>query len=376
MTAQPDDRRENGAMHDWRVKAADQAWVDLNRPALDLAFATFLISGEWPKISDVQRDLDRANTELDVALAMQRKPAEQDETHLLYVTHVTLHLRQLYWLPQACDLLATCWLALRRAVDVYLSDDPALQLSSADDKLRSAMTARQRELLPLAAPLISADYPSPLSGGSFGPDEWNFFLDGAVARRLRDCESLEEYFALQTRILEERRAGLVRPSGLSEAAAMEGASDDTAANERSRSPFTYDIALSFAGEDRPYVDEVAQILRAEGVDIFYDADAKTEMWGRELSVHFDEIYRLRSRFAVVFVSEHYIRKPWTNHERRSALARAIKEVHQPYLLPVRFDDSELPGVAPTVGYVDGRETTPSELAALILAKLGTPPCRR
>lgn len=33
----------------------------------------------------------------------------------------------------------------------------------------------------------------------------------------------------------------------------------------------YEIALSFAGEDRPFVDAVATELRAKGVRIFYDA---------------------------------------------------------------------------------------------------------
>lgn len=30
----------------------------------------------------------------------------------------------------------------------------------------------------------------------------------------------------------------------------------------------YDIALSFAGEDRDYVDDVANILRLKGISIF------------------------------------------------------------------------------------------------------------
>lgn len=32
----------------------------------------------------------------------------------------------------------------------------------------------------------------------------------------------------------------------------------------------FDIALSFAGEDRGYVDQVANQLRDSGVKIFYD----------------------------------------------------------------------------------------------------------
>ena len=32
----------------------------------------------------------------------------------------------------------------------------------------------------------------------------------------------------------------------------------------------FDIALSFAGEDRKYVDQVANLLRNSGVKVFYD----------------------------------------------------------------------------------------------------------
>ena len=34
--------------------------------------------------------------------------------------------------------------------------------------------------------------------------------------------------------------------------------------------YNFDIALSFAGEDRQYVEEVAKVLRAMGFRVFYD----------------------------------------------------------------------------------------------------------
>jgi hypothetical protein len=86
----------------------------------------------------------------------------------------------------------------------------------------------------------------------------------------------------------------------------------------------------------------------------------------------DEVYRKRARFAVAFVSRHYVSKPWTRHERQSAQARALTEVG-PYLLPVRLDDSELPGLRPTVSYIDGRSTSAERLVHLIEQKLSTTP---
>ena len=41
----------------------------------------------------------------------------------------------------------------------------------------------------------------------------------------------------------------------------------------------YDIALSFAGEDRAYVQEVATALQAAGVKVFYDEFETADLWG-------------------------------------------------------------------------------------------------
>ena len=44
-----------------------------------------------------------------------------------------------------------------------------------------------------------------------------------------------------------------------------------------------------------------------------------------------------------------------------------------YVLPVRFDDTPLPGVPEDVIYLDANENTPAELSALIAEKLGVQP---
>src|ERR1051326_1830050 len=132
--------------------------------------------------------------------------------------------------------------------------------------------------------------------------------------------------------------------------------------------FQYDIALSFAGEDRAYVDQVAQLLREKNIKVFYDEFALAETWGADLYVFLDEVYRKESRFAAVFISRHYAAKPWTTHERQSIQARALNELG-PYLLPVRLDDSDLPGFRPTVGSVDARRISVERLVELIQEKL-------
>lgn len=132
--------------------------------------------------------------------------------------------------------------------------------------------------------------------------------------------------------------------------------------------FEYDVCLSFAGEQRDYVEMIASGLKERGLRVFYDADEAVNLWGKDLAEHLDHIYRKASRYCIVFVSEAYAAKPWTRHERRSALARAIEEDGE-YILPARFDDTELPGLRPTVGYVDLRQYAPETLIEFLIEKV-------
>lgn len=133
--------------------------------------------------------------------------------------------------------------------------------------------------------------------------------------------------------------------------------------------FDFDVALSFAGEDRDYVEQVAESLDMKGVSYFYDKYEEAELWGKDLYTHLDEVYRHRARYCVMFISEAYGRKLWTNHERESAQARAFKE-NEEYILPARFDDTEIPGIRTTTGYIDLRGRSPKSFADLICQKVG------
>jgi len=130
----------------------------------------------------------------------------------------------------------------------------------------------------------------------------------------------------------------------------------------------YQVALSFAGENRDYVEEVANILKGAGVSVFYDKMAEATLWGKDLYTELTDVYKNKCLYTVMFISKQYSEKLWTNHERRAAQARAFKESME-YILPARFDDTEIPGVLSTVGYIDLTKRSPNELADLIIEKL-------
>lgn len=131
----------------------------------------------------------------------------------------------------------------------------------------------------------------------------------------------------------------------------------------------YHVALSFAGEDRAYVERVATLLKAEGVSVFYDFFEEADLWGKDLYTHLSDVYQNKALFTVMFVSEAYRTRLWTNHERVSAQARAFAESRE-YILPAFFDESiEVPGLLKTTGYVSLKAKTPEQLATLIIQKL-------
>jgi hypothetical protein len=90
--------------------------------------------------------------------------------------------------------------------------------------------------------------------------------------------------------------------------------------------------------------------------------------GTHLAEELPRIYARESATVVVFVSIDYAGRDWTRLERRAAFSRAVIEAGV-YVLPARFDDSELPGLLTDVVDVDLRRYTPGQFADLVVAKL-------
>jgi len=133
-----------------------------------------------------------------------------------------------------------------------------------------------------------------------------------------------------------------------------------------REEFEFDVALSFAGGQREYVKKVAACLHYNGIRVFFDE--YEDLWGEDMYLHFDDIFQNKARFAVVFGSKEYAQKLWPSHELKSIFARAISQ-NEAYMLPVRFDDTVIPGIRPTIKYEDARKISPEELCQKILKKL-------
>lgn len=134
--------------------------------------------------------------------------------------------------------------------------------------------------------------------------------------------------------------------------------------------YEYDIALSFAGENREYVEEVAIFLKNFGVKVFYDDFKQDEIWGKNLFEYIQDIYQNKAKYTIVFISEQYKNKKWTRHEYRSVQVRALNEIEQEYILPVKFDNTELPGLNENLAYISAKNKTPKDIADFFIKKIG------
>ncbi len=132
--------------------------------------------------------------------------------------------------------------------------------------------------------------------------------------------------------------------------------------------YTYDIALSFAGEDRGIAEKLAKGLTDSGIKVFYDSYEKSKLWGQDLYSYLSDLYRLRSKYCVMLISRYYADKSWTNHERKAAQERAFKE-NRPYILPIKIDDTEIPGMLSTTGYLNLENDKIDDIVVLLKEKL-------
>ena len=132
----------------------------------------------------------------------------------------------------------------------------------------------------------------------------------------------------------------------------------------------FQIALSFPGERRAFVQQVAEHLgQTLGPErVLYDAWYEAEFARPDLDTYLQALYHDQSDLICVFLCADYERKEWCGLEWR-ALRDLIKRRQGSAIMPLRFDLTEVPGLFSTDGYVwigDGRSA--AEVAALILQR--------
>ena len=150
----------------------------------------------------------------------------------------------------------------------------------------------------------------------------------------------------------------------------EHAKDEASTTDERKEDYEYDVAISFAGEDRKVAEDMAMALKNKGVKVFYDDFEKEKMWGKNLIEYFQDIFEEKAKYCIMLLSENYKKKFWTNHERRIAQARAFREKGE-YILPIRIDNTKIPGLPETIGYISLANTSIDDIVSLVIRKLSS-----
>ena len=108
--------------------------------------------------------------------------------------------------------------------------------------------------------------------------------------------------------------------------------------------FEFDIAISFAGENRVLAKYIAEQLLSLDVQVFYDENFESNYLGRTWSKEFTRIFGFASRYVLCLLDENHQQKIWPTFEREVFVPR----IQKGEVIPVYLDDTPVVGVSKDV----------------------------
>lgn len=105
--------------------------------------------------------------------------------------------------------------------------------------------------------------------------------------------------------------------------------------------YRYDVAVSYETGMESKVQEVVDCLLEEGWEIFFAPYCQEEMLSRKLKGKLYQIYQNESLLKVLFVTDEYLRKEYTQLEMRSSVRGASGDERR--LIIVNCTGDNLPG---------------------------------
>lgn len=150
--------------------------------------------------------------------------------------------------------------------------------------------------------------------------------------------------------------------------------------QRKVGTYRYAFCLTFAGEDREFAAAVNRELKRRRYPTFFDRnkEAKARLLGEAGPDVLHEVFYRESELCLMFASKAYTENVWPGVERKSAQARDAEQGGG-YIIPIRIDGTALPGMPPTIGYLQKRQGVTRVVEEVIgklkaaRAKRGQPP---
>jgi hypothetical protein len=115
---------------------------------------------------------------------------------------------------------------------------------------------------------------------------------------------------------------------------------DCGFRENSGEEFEFEIAISFAGENRALAAFVYESLTTVDVPVFYDEQYEANYLGKTWSKQFAEIFSTKSRYVLCILDKHYAAKIWPTFEKEQFTPRVATES----VFPVFLDKTTFVGI--------------------------------
>jgi hypothetical protein len=189
----------------------DQAWVDNHRQIIERAFAVFIETGQWPKLSELRRHFARLGQQVDLDEIIRSQPHFPGEMRPYHPDYLQLNIRHLRYVRQtATQLIIICLTITRRAVDAYLASDDQPRVTS-DDPQIAALAGNDSRIIIRAGSVLDAEWPGPLGGGgSTGSDQWEYFPNEALVMEFQRVVSADDFVAHQQKVAERHQQGMAK----------------------------------------------------------------------------------------------------------------------------------------------------------------------
>jgi hypothetical protein len=119
----------------------------------------------------------------------------------------------------------------------------------------------------------------------------------------------------------------------------DGLRDDCGFNDAERN-FEFEIAISFAGENRELARKFSEKLEVFDVSVFFDELYESNLLGKALSKQFTRIFNEGSRFVLCLLDHYHHDKIWPTFERETFRVRIQEEA----IIPAYLDETKFLGI--------------------------------
>jgi len=129
----------------------------------------------------------------------------------------------------------------------------------------------------------------------------------------------------------------------------------------------YEIAFSYASEQKALVKKLSDKLIKLGVSVFADYLEPERFWGSFLPEELRKVYYEESKIILIFLSREYRDKAYTSFEGRIAAEKSLKNEH---FLIIKTDDVDLSWLNTAQGFIKWADYSVEQIANMLMKKLG------